>query len=171
MDADGFEIVTRKDKKRSSSPRSGGYRNRSWSPPPNCMPDAGGQSSSKWSKRRSSDQDLCIRWKDERELSAQSQKKDWHESLVKAKKKPWGAQKAIIRKGVHQSPHGDGEQHITVDYQTADGVHITTWHVNLTDDEYQSFQQINKPEGATWAVPPSPSPAWDDAALSPPPSP
>ncbi len=87
---------------------------------------------------------------------------------------PRRADIAFIRKGVHTSDNGP-EQHITVDYKlkTSDEryEHVTTWHIDLTEAEYEAFKGIEQMNSAEMAVEPLPSPVLGKAAPDSPPSP
>jgi hypothetical protein len=194
MDVQHWETVTRMGKKRSSSPGAisqVGHRHRSrspWlrshrdqscSPPPDRIPSpksrakfATGQDSSKSRKRQSYDPSFRVFWHSERAFCNQPGKKDWQERLVQSTEVPRHADLAFIRAGVHVSLEGpDRIQHITVDYQKDSGEHVTTWHIDLSEAEYQSFIEIGQPGPAALAIDPLPSPASDDDALWPPLSP
>lgn len=193
MDAEGWETVSRKDERRSSSPkastqdgrksrskspRSRGCRDGSRSPPPDCMPSPKAQSKlvnrRSWSLnpgRQDHEPRLCVQWRDENAFSSQVQKKGWQERLVRSREVPCGASIAIIRAGVHASEDDpDRIQHVTVDYRDKDR-HLTTRHIDLTEAEYHSFKMIEQPDQAILAVEPVPGPALDDATLWPPLSP
>jgi hypothetical protein len=165
-------MVNRKDKKRSSSPnsatqidhrsrsfspRTSGYRNQSCSPPPERMPTPKAlpkvvynRRFSKQPERQSHDPSLNVFWSNVQAFSKQTEKRDWQEGLVQSTERPRRANVAFIRKGVHISKDDpDRIQHITVDYQRVCGKryeHITTWHIDLTEAEYQFFMQFERSE-------------------------
>lgn len=187
MDSASWETVTRKNKKRSlspnavtqndrrswsRSPRSSDHRRQSCSPPPDRMPSPKGQS--KKPRRQSHDPTIVILWTDKQEFSSQPEKRKWQECLVQSTEIPHRADIAFIRKGVHTSANGP-EPHITVDYKLKNSdepyEHVTTWHIDLTEAEYEAFKKIERIDPGTMVVDPLPSPALDDATLESPPSP
>jgi hypothetical protein len=185
MDDNGWETVTRKDKKRSSFPTTATYsddksrsratepsgsRTQSRSPPPNRIPSPNGQHSSRKPKRQSHDSLFPVIWGDVRAFSSQPERKAWQEYLVQSTERPRCAKKAVIRAGVHVSRE-DPSQHITVEYQKSNDDHVTTWHVDLTEAEYQTVKRLERSDRATLAVEPLPTLAWGVATLSSPPSP
>lgn len=191
MNDNGWETVTRKDKKRSSLPitanhsddrsrsratEPSGSRNQSLSPPPNRIPSPNGQHSSRKPKRQSHDYLFPVSWGNARAFSSQPEKKAWQkawqEHLVQSTERPHCADKAVIRAGVHVSRDDPSHsQHITVDYQNSNDDHVTTWHLDLTEAEYQMFKRMERSNRATLAIGPLSTPAWGGATLSPPPSP
>ncbi len=131
-----------------------------------------GQASSRKPKRQSHDPDFWVVWQNEGGFSLQPGKKDWQDRLVQSTKVPCCAEIAVIKAGVQASPEDcDQIEHITVEYRKDSGEHVTTWHIDLTEAEYQSFKEIERPDLAAVAVEPLPSPALDGATLSPPLSP
>lgn len=62
-------------------------------------------------------------------------------------------------------------QHLIVEYRGVDGEHVTTWHIELTEAEYQTFRQIEQSDEATLAVESFSSLVLDDATICPPLSP